>query len=229
MINVLQLGVFTAEGLCFAYSLYQKNKLNQSDLKWLPWVLGFIFFSDLLGVGLTHTLFAANKIAFNLPYYNTTTSLIIHFLTVLFLRNLQGKVVRNLVVAGLISFWLLFLLNVIWLQPFLTRLHTYSFAYGSVVLCLAVIFYIRQLVRSERIVDLHSDPLFWIGVGIIPFYGLNIPYMAMYNYLALYMQDLLLILRNITNFLCYLMYGSIFIGLLCLKKKLSSESSQVVW
>ena len=229
MINFLQAGVLTAECICFGYSLFKWKSSEKASLKYLPAILGFIFISDLAGVLFTHLVFTENKIAFNLPYYNITTTLIICFLSLLFLARLPNGTYQTLVKFGLWLLLLLFLINVIWIQPFFHKLHTYSFAYGSVILCMAAIFYILQLVRSERIVELHTDPLFWIGVGVIPFYGINIPYMAMYNFLAVNYQDLLLILRNITNFLSYLMYGCIFIGLVCLKERSSSESSSVAW
>ncbi len=190
----------------------------------MPAVLAFVFCSDLLGIVLTQTVFAERKLAFNLPYYNITTALIILSFSGLYLMNLRSAKCRTIQMASILLFIVFYLVNVSWIQPLYSVLHSYSFTLGSVTICTGILCYIKELLESDKIVDLQSDPLFWISVGLFSFYLINIPYMAMFNFLLLNYMDLLSAARKVTIFLSYFMYICIFIGLLCSKRKSYSAS-----
>ncbi|MBK9109153.1 MAG: hypothetical protein IPM92_12510 [Saprospiraceae bacterium] len=225
MASILQDVAIASEALCLIISLYFFRKLSGTTLHTLPYILGFIFVSDLLGIILTQSVFKANKLAFNLPYYNLTTSIIIVMWTYLLIRNLKVGVCRIILTVALGIYLLFFALNIAFIQILFKSLHTYSFTLGSIVLCMAAVCYLKQLVESDRIIQLKKDVMFWIAVGLFSFYMINIPYMAMYNYLFEHYIDLLSAMRKVTIFLSYFMYLCIFFGLLCLKEKSFSVSS----
>lgn len=225
MASVLQVVAIASEALCFIASLYFIRKLSDTTLHALPYILGFIFVSDLLGIILTQSVFEANKLAFNLPYYNLTTSFIIVLWTYLMIVNLNKGHCRNMLIIALGIYLFFFAVNISFIQELFKSLHTYSFTLGSIILCLATVCYLKQLVESDRIIHLKKDVMFWISVGLFSFYMINIPYMAMYNFLLEHYLDLLSAMRKVTIFLSYFMYLCIFFGLLCLKEKSFSVSS----
>lgn len=225
MASALQTIAIASEALCFITGLFFIRKISATPLRWLPAILGFIFISDLIGIILTQYVFVTHKLAFNLPYYNLTTSIIIILWTYLIIQNLEQGICKSAITLGLVCFILFFMFNVIYIQDLLKALHTYSFTMGSFLLCLGTVCYVKQLVDGDRIIHLKQDPMFWISVGLFSFYIINIPYMAMYNYLLEHYLDLLSALRKVTLFLSYFMYLCIFFGLLCLKEKSFSVSS----
>jgi hypothetical protein len=206
-------------------AVYFSPKLKNTVLEKLPWILGFIFISDFLGIVLTQTVFEKNQLVFNFPYYNLTTCIILIIWIVLIYQTLKGKSYKRILIFSLFLFIAFYLYNVIFIQAFLKVLHTYSFTLGSFVLCLGACLYLKQLIESDRVIYLKKDVMFWICTGLLSFYVINVPYMAMYNYLLKHHLDLLTAIRNTTTFLLYFMYLCIFFGLLCLKGKSYSVSS----
>lgn len=224
MISALQAIAIGTEAICFFYSVLIWKQLRNTSLKYLPYILGFVFLSDALGIFLTQTVFAEDKLTFNLPYYNITTTLIILGFTGLYFANVQASACRSILKASVFIFIGFYLVNILWIQPLFHALHSYSFTLGSVTICIAILCYTKQLVESDKIIELQSDPLFWISAGLFSFYLINIPYMAMFNVLLLNYMDLLSAARKVTIFLSYFMYICIFIGLLCSKRKSYSAS-----
>lgn len=185
----------------------------------LPAILGAIFISDSLGILLTQYVFTRDQLGFNLPYYNIVTTLVIVLYGLLYFRNLRPSLCRKVFGSAMVLFVAFFIVNVLWIQPLISTLHTYSFTLGSLNLCLGAGCYLRQLVQSERVISMHTDPFFWISIGLFAFYIINAPYMAMYNYLLANSIDMLIALRNVNMVLNYFMYLCIFLGLQCANTK----------
>ncbi|MBK8956135.1 MAG: hypothetical protein IPM34_11350 [Saprospiraceae bacterium] len=225
MASALQFVAIASEAICFIAAVYFIKPLKNTILAKLPWVLGFIFISDFFGLILTQVVFKKNQLVFNIPYYNLTTALILVFWIALIYQTLKNNFYKKILRYSLFVFIAFYFCNIIFIQSFLKSLHTYSFTLGSFVLCLAAYLYLKQLIESDRIIYLKKDVMFWICTGLLSFYVINIPYMAMFNYLLEHHLDLLTVIRNVTIFLMYFMYLCIFLGLLCLKEKLYSVSS----
>lgn len=219
----------TSAGICFILSLRLRKHLAKASLDGLHIILGVSVIGDLIGILITNILNRDQMLAFNLPYYNMLTSIIILLYLILYLINLEPGFLKKLFQVCISGFLIFYFINVSFIQPFATTLHSYSFTFGSLVLCLGIALYIKQLIESEKVIALNEDPLFWISIGVFSFYVINIPYMAMYNFMYEHYFELLVFLRKLTIFLGILMYICIFIGLICLKRKSSSASSLGVW
>ncbi|MBV6472863.1 MAG: hypothetical protein JPMHGGIA_01130 [Saprospiraceae bacterium] len=215
----MQIGVLTSEAICFSTSLVFHKSLTREGMRLLPAILGAIFISDSLGILLTQYVFTRDQLGFNLPYYNIVTTLVIVLYGLLYLRNLKPSLCRMVFGFAMGLFVAFFIVNVLWIQPLFSTLHTFSFTMGSLSLCLGAGCYLRQLVQSERVISMHTDPFFWISIGLFAFYIINAPYMAMYNYLLATSIDMLIALRNVNMVLNYFMYLCIFLGLQCANRK----------
>ncbi len=215
----MQIGVLTSEGICFLTSLVLRKSLTREGMGLLPGILGAIFISDSMGILLTQYVFTRDQLGFNLPYYNVATALVIVLYGLFYIRNLKPTACRKVLAIAMCLFVAFFIVNVLWIQPLFTTLHTYSFTLGSLSLCLGAGCYLKQLVQSERVISMHTDPFFWVSIGLFAFYIINAPYMAMYNYLLASSIDMLIALRNVNMVLNYFMYLCIFLGLQCASRR----------
>lgn len=222
----LQLISIISAGICFILSLILRKHFGK--LNGLQIILGVSVIGDLTGILITNVLDRDQMLQFNLPYYNVLTSVIILLYLILYLNNLDYGLLKTIFKICIVGYIVFYFINISFIQDFSTTLHTYSFTFGSFVLCFGIALYIKQLIESEKVIALNEDPLFWISIGVFSFYIINIPYMAMYNFMYSHYFDLLVFLRKLTIYLGILMYICIFIGLKCLKRKSSSASSSEV-
>lgn len=216
----LQLLVNVLEFIAFCLVIYNFKLLYHSPLRLLIFVIPFIFFVEALAVIRLHYFGGMQEEGGNINYYNYTTLIILLIYYALFFENIHVKIYKKIFLIACIVTISFYLFNISFIQKGHT-FHTYSFTIGSVCLCLGIIFYIKEIVESEKIIFISKVPLFWISVGLFSFYIINIPYMGMYNFLVNDYIDFLVAFFKIGLFLNYFMYCCIIKGLLCLGKSFS--------
>lgn len=62
-------------------------------------------------------------------------------------------------------------------------LNTYSLALGGLLIFLLAAFQLFQLYREETALNIFGDPVFWLSIGMILYWGAATPFYAMYNFL----------------------------------------------
>ncbi len=213
----LQLLVNVLEILAFLLVLVNFKRLFNSTLRFIIPVVTFISITECTAF-INLTFFSEGfEQKRNFIYYNITTTIILLLYYGLYLENIKIPINKRIFQLCCLFTLCFYLINVLFIQTGQT-FHTYSFTIGSICLCLGIIFYIKEIIESDKIVFISKDPLFWISIGLFSFYIINIPYFVMYNYLAQDYFDFLVLCKKIFLVLNYFMYSCIIIGLLCLRK-----------
>jgi hypothetical protein len=201
-------------------TFYKFKQLRNSSLRFIIIVIPFIFITEMYAlytfIKLTYFSDGPAKSG-NFIYYNVTTIITLVLYYALYLENIKVYTYKRIFFVACVITFCFCLINVFYIQTG-QMLHTYSFSIGSVCLCLGIVFYIKEIIESDKIILISKDPLFWISMGLFAFYIIHIPYIGMYNYLHKNYIEILLLFRNIFLVLNYIMYSCIIIGLLCLKK-----------
>jgi hypothetical protein len=213
----LRLLVNVLEILAFILVIKNFRRLLDSSLRFLIPVISFICITECTAFIKLNFFSEGFEQKRNFIYYNITTIIILLLYYGLFIENIRIPVNKKIFKIICLITFCFYIINVLFIQTGQT-FHTYSFTIGSICLCLGIIFYIKEIIESDKIVFISKDPLFWISVGLFAFYIINIPYFVMYNYLAQDYFEFLVLCKKIFLVLNYFMYSSIIIGLLCLRK-----------
>lgn len=75
-------------------------------------------------------------------------------------------------------FWLLAL----WFQP-VTEFQTLSFVIGSILILLCCFLFLLNEYQSESTERITLSAYFWICIGLLIYYSLNLPFIGLYNWL----------------------------------------------
>ena len=118
-----------------------------------------------------------NHFLYNILY--SIQYIIVAFFYYYILKNLTLK---KMIRGFFIVFPLFFIINSIWIQGFYT-LQTYSVVLGGGFILLLAVAYIWQGYTSMETQSIFRDPVFWISLALLFYYGLNVPYLGMLNYL----------------------------------------------
>jgi len=102
---------------------------------------------------------------------------------------LKNTSLKKVILGFFFLFPLFFIVNSCWIQGFYI-LQTYSIVLGGTFMLLFAIAYIWQVYTSLETQSIFRDPIFWFSLAWLFYYGLNVPYLGMLNYL----------LKNYPNF-----------------------------
>jgi hypothetical protein len=97
-------------------------------------------------------------------------------------HTLRNTSLRRIILLFFFLFPLFFIVNSCWIQGFYT-LQTYSIVLGGSFILLFAIAYIWQVYTSLETQSIFRDPIFWFSLAWLFYYGLNVPYLGMLNYL----------------------------------------------
>ncbi len=136
-----------------------------------------------------------------------------------FYYQFTNPVIRKTITGFCILFPILFLIKVLFFRDNY-GLQTLIFVIGGSYIILLSILYFRQLYLSEDNEQITRDPYFWFSAGFLLYFGGNVPFLGMYNYLdanypgflrfwGLYFSNAFIILLNIfvtVGFLCRTIY-----------------------
>ena len=151
--------------------------------------------------------------------YNLVWGLQYMVISYFYYHTLTGKTMKKIILAFFGFFPLFFLINACWIQGFYT-LQTYSIVLGASFMLLFAVSYIWQVYTSTETQSIFRDPVFWFSLAWLFYYGLNLPYLGMLNYLL--ENDPKFALRfyvRVIDFSDCLRNLLLIIGLLCKKKK----------
>jgi hypothetical protein len=95
---------------------------------------------------------------------------------------LQNLTLKKMIKGFFFVFPLFFIINSIVIQGFYP-LQTYSHVLGGGFILLLAVAYIWQVYTSLETQSIFRDPVFWISLSLLFYFGLNVPYLGMLNYL----------------------------------------------
>lgn len=138
----------------------------------------FNFLSDVTGniLGMLHIK--------NMWWYNGSDffryALWLYFFYLIFEKLFQRKMALTFIVLFPVT-WI----TVNFFQP-ITQLQTASFITGGLMLIVCCFSFLLNEYQKDTTAKLNKNPLFWISIGLLIYYSLNLPFIGLYNWLRLH-------------------------------------------
>ncbi|MBL7727606.1 MAG: hypothetical protein JNM68_07975, partial [Dinghuibacter sp.] len=156
----------------------------------------------------THRQFTPPFSKNNYWVYNPFIIIEYLFYIYFFHRATGGKIFSLNISLGIgAGYLVLSLLNLFLLQG-MFKYPTHTLAIASLVMVLLTSGYFIALLRSNKLVRLSTEPLFWISVGAFLYHLCCIPLFIFFNYLLRTNIELCLIFFKITTVFNWIMYSS---------------------
>ena len=178
--------------ICFLY------KYKNTILKYFALILVYTALNEIFG-GYLQELVDSNKIIYNI--YNFV---IFTYFFWLYRASLSSKIYKNLITAFGLSYIIAFTINSFY-QNYLIESQTVPYIIAGIFLIISIIFYFIEILKSEKVLNVNKNLLFWISVGlflyhvgIIPFRIISNSYIYTQGYSdPFYIKFILVIIMNL--------------------------------
>ena len=199
-----------AEGLALLASIVFYPKYGQTALKYLPYILGYMFVLELFAMDIWRA------IGYNAIFYNVFNSAFFLFFFYVFFHFLTRKTNKKLVLV-ITALFLGTLLYDLYMLNFIVVPLLHSYIAGGCFIIICVVLYFLELLNSPRVLNIRQDLMFWFGAGLLLFYVGYIPIKI--TRLAFSTTDnTFLFLRIVHQILIVILYGCFTAGLLWKKR-----------
>lgn len=146
--------------------------------------------------------------------FNIFTIVEFVFYLSIFRHIIYNKAQKKLLLTLMISYVIASLANILFFQGFF-KFNNYSYSYGCMLVCTAVVMYFFQLLHHSNPQPLTQLPMFWIGTGLLLYYACNFFYMGLVNYLISVSLELATELFTLMAVLNIIMYSLFSVGIIC--------------
>jgi len=159
------------------FAIYHFKKFDR-PVKIAAIICIFNFLSDVTGnvLGMQHIK--------NMWWYNGSDfiryALWFYFFCGVFEKPFQRRMARFFLILFPLT-WI----TVNFFQP-ITQLQTISFITGGVMLAICCFVFLFNEYQKDTTLNLYKNPLFWISMGLLIYYSLNLPFIGLYNWLRLH-------------------------------------------
>ena len=202
-------------------SLIRYKRFFDTPLKYLPMLIIYTFFTELLGYFIKYSddfqFFSDERYAWhNVVIYNVYQLVFFLFFFGVYRKMLKKKSAKKWVLYMSVLCFLAYLTNAIFYNP-LHNQTTYAHIVGSLMLVFVIVQYLIEKYHEENSQPLKFNLMFWISIGLLIFYTsfsiiLIFPILKVNIGIQVYFRPVLV--SSIA-----LMYGLIIIGLLVGKRK----------
>ena len=174
----------------------------------------FTFIEDFGGYVLT-----IYHLINNIAYYSILSTIILFLYFYFYYQQIKNAAYKRIILYAAIFLGIFSVLNIIFIQKLFEKFTSYNFCIGSVIMCVIICMYVIETMKSDLIIDLKKNLLFWVSIGLFFYYLMNIPMMAAFNYLVeANSNKLRLIYGNILYVVLYIQYILFIIGAICMRK-----------
>lgn len=213
LFEILANSISVAEILCALVASIFFFKYKSSSLKWLLVHLWLIVIGELVGMKLyfaglenrwIYNLLGVEEfVIFMYIFYGLTT------------KDKLRKVIKTLSVIGvsLIGIDALFFTKTIY-DAYLN----YTFALTSIFIASVSIWYLLEMVRSDKVLDLKKNLSFWLAVGLLFYYLCTLPVTILSNIIPEIWESNGNVTMMVQTISSYLLYGSFILGFIWTKK-----------
>lgn len=171
-----------------AGSLYY-NKYKKTPIRIFVYLLWYIVFTEFFGDYMIENEFLIyideDGIKYNLWIVNLLYLLFFPIVYYIYWQIIKGNFYRNLIKIFTFIYVAASIINWIFLQSFITEWSKLPYVLGSIFLIVTIIFYLLELLRSEKILIFHKILMFWISVGLLLFHTGTLPFSLEINGYAL--------------------------------------------
>ncbi len=154
-------------------------------------------------------------VANNLIIYNIFHLINFSFLFLLFNRFLKVEKHKRLTSVFLLIYVSSFFMNMIF-ENYLERVQTIPFFIAAILLIVSIVFYFSKLLKSNEVLSVKTNLLFWISVGYLLYLSGNLPIRVIRNY---YLEEVRLeYILEFSSILSIILNICFIIGFICGKK-----------
>ena len=150
-------------------------KYKHTFLKYFLVLLWFIVIIEFLGKYYYH-FFGANYIIYNIYH-------LINFCFLLFLyKNYVESNRYKKLISWFFYLYLAFFFGNLLFQNYFTQIQTVPFILGALFVIISILFLFIEILRSDRVLYVTKNLLFWISVGLLLYFVGRIPTRIIKNY-----------------------------------------------
>lgn len=203
-------------------SIIKLPKYHDSRLKYLPIILGYTFFNELLGGFILYNdnfalILEEGFSNYNHAIYNIYDVIFFPFFFYVYWHELSKTFFKKLIKYGALVFFVGIVVNSFIVNPLKYEL-LYAYLIGSFLLILSTIAYLGSIDFGTKQNDFSRNLLFWLSLGVLIFHLGYAPISIFKNQnIDISVQDYANV-RKIHIALIYVMYGSFLIGFLRMKR-----------
>lgn len=211
---MLQEFIFVLQFLVVLVFYYYRRTLIANQHLVLLYIAIFTFIEDFGGHVLTRY-----DLINNVAYYSILSTIILLLYFYFYYQQIKDAAYKRIILYATILLGIFSVLNIIFVQRIFEKFTSYNFCIGSVIMCVIICMYVIETMKSDQIIDLKKNLLFWVSIGLFFYYLMNIPMMAAFNYLVESNSNTLrMIYKNISYVVLYIQYILFIIGAVCMKK-----------
>ncbi|WP_418500518.1 hypothetical protein [Flagellimonas sp.] len=207
--------------LTWIIAVYRYRRYFDTPLKYLPMVIIYTFFTELLGYFIKYSnefqFFSDDRFAWhNVIIYNIYQLVFFLFFFEVYRKTTKKPLEKKWIFYGSVSCVLIYLINTFFCNPLHDQL-TYAHIVVSLILIAVLVLYFKEKRTEENQQPLRYNLLFWVSMGLFAFYTLFPVILTMYKLnlgitVNVYLRPILL--GSIV-----LQYSCFIIGLLIGKRK----------
>lgn len=100
----------------------------------------------------------------------------------IYLKTLETPFFKKCIRFFIIIYFAIIIINWLFIQDFFIELDNIPYITSSFFIVISTIFYLLELLRSDKIIIFHRKLLFWISIGLLIFHTGIIPFTLVTNY-----------------------------------------------
>lgn len=191
---------------------YYWGKIKNTYWKYFPIYLALIVVTEIVGVFNLH--FFKDLITNVEIYRYWGIPIQFFFFFWLYYQYFKKSKLAFLPKIALIAYITMWIVEEIWLNENKIWLVWLSYSVGCIFLLILILAYIRNLTKSEELIEFKKDMMMWTSLGVLLFYIGSLPFWAMRNTMMNTYYDLFYVynsIQYILNCAMYLLFSITFI------------------
>lgn len=223
MLEILKSNLFLPlYAITWVFSIIRLPKYFDSTLKYLPIIIGYTLFTEILGALVYNiedfTFFSEEKYSsYTLLIYNLYDLIFFPFFLYVYWKSISNNKTKEVIKYGGMLFILTIIINSFIANPMKYELW-YAYLVGALLIIFSTLTYLNSLLSKATFSDLSKNLLVWVSIGLLIFHLGYLPITIFKNaHLELTTQDFANV-RKILVGLIFIMYGCFFFGFMRMKR-----------
>lgn len=223
MLEILKSNLFLPlYAITWVFSIIKLPKYFDSTLKYLPIIIGYTLFTEILGAFVYNiedfTFFSEDKYSsYTLLIYNLYDLIFFPFFYYVYWKSISNNTIKEVIKYGGMLFILAIIINSFIVNPLKYELW-YAYVVGALLLIFSTLAYLNSLRFKSTFSRLSTNLLVWVSIGLLIFHLGYLPITVFKNaHPELTTQDYVNV-RKVHVGLIFALYGCFLIGFMRMKR-----------
>lgn len=186
-------------------------KYKNTQIKYFLYLLWYITITEFTGWYASENdilvFFDQNGIDYNHWFFNLLYFIFFIVVLKMYSRSIKNARQKKWIDNFIILYIIISIINWSLIQSFIFEMSELPFVVGSVFLIISIVFYLIELLKSEKVIVYHRKLLFWISIGLLFFHSGTIPFSLKYNEYSLFPGiDKLFLIIYVLSFFMYAIF-----------------------